>query len=492
MVIATSVRGKNVNFYEPCFVRKMREKARGAQIIVINHTLLLLDAVLDNALLPDRDVILLDEAHHLEEEATAAFTQTAKPNQLVSLLLLRTVREHTPVDLQEEIKARATALWQQVEQLPFGYSHKIVLTSPLREATILAAKIETLGNALREQRPRDQSEKEAMLYDKLMSRTDHLARTIRQVFSIDHPEAFVHYAERIPGERGDHLQVSAAPLNVSAWLKEKLFDRTTVIMTSATLATERTAPFAYFRSRVGLSESEGEECVLPLAFDYQRNALLYIPRHLPEPIYGATLEAKNYVHAIAEEMRQLLTASRGRAFLLFSSRRMLEDVYALLTPQLTYPLLRQGEMSANDLTRRFRAEEGAVLFGLKSFWEGVDIAGDALSLVVIDKLPFATPDDPVHEARVKQMKNKGEDWFGNYVLPQVIMQLKQGVGRLLRTRDDRGVMAILDTRLQSKGYGRRVISSLPPATRTALIADVQRFYTRSPTTHESTTYPYQS
>jgi Rad3-related DNA helicase len=147
-----------------------------------------------------------------------------------------------------------------------------------------------------------------------------------------------------------------------------------------------------------------------------------------------------------------------------------------MSPHLPYPLLKQGEMTRLELTQRFRQEEGAILFGLKSFWEGVDIAGDALSLVVIDKLPFDPPDDPVHEARVAQMKAAGENWFGTYVLPQAVLRLKQGIGRLLRTREDRGVMAILDTRLHTKGYGKLVLDALPPARRTSSLKDVERFF----------------
>src|SRR5437667_4239920 len=176
-------------------------------------------------------------------------------------------------------------------------------------------------------------------------------------------------------------------------------------------------------------------------------------------------------------MLKLVMASRGRAFLLFSSRRMLEEVYGRIASSLPFPLLSQGsEMSRAELTRRFRAEEGSILFGLKSFWEGVDIAGDAISLVVIDKLPFDSPDDPVHEARVAQIKAAGENWFGAYVLPQAVLRLKQGLGRLLRTREDRGVMAILDTRLHTKGYGKLVLDALPPARRTASIKEVDRFF----------------
>lgn len=179
-------------------------------------------------------------------------------------------------------------------------------------------------------------------------------------------------------------------------------------------------------------------------------------------------------------MMLLVEASRGRAFLLFSSKRMLDAVYNIfldrLPTYLEFDLLRQGDFNRIELVRRFRESEAAVLFGLKSFWEGVDIAGEALSLVVIDKMPFDPPDDPVHEARVARMKASGENWFGNYVLPQAVLRLKQGLGRLLRTHEDRGVMAILDTRLHTKGYGKLVINALPPAHRTDNLKDVQRFF----------------
>jgi Rad3-related DNA helicase len=220
------------------------------------------------------------------------------------------------------------------------------------------------------------------------------------------------------------------------------------------------------------------ERVLPLSFDYESNALLYVPRDLPEPAYGPGSD--DYMKAIAREMYKLVKLSRGRAFLLFSSKRMLDRAYELMSPHLPFPLLKQGDMTRIELTRRFRDEEGSVLFGLKSFWEGVDIAGDALSLVVIDKLPFDPPDDPVHEARVTQMKAAKENWFGTYVLPQAVLRLKQGIGRLLRTRNDRGVMAILDSRLYTKGYGRQVLDAMPPARRSSNLRDVARFFEEDP------------
>jgi Rad3-related DNA helicase/serine/threonine protein kinase len=478
-------------FYEQCYVRHMRIRAQDAQAIVINHTLLLLDAAMGGFLLPERDVIVLDEAHHLEEEATRVFTYTITAARIQTLLAQRMLKDHSLMSLQDETFQASQQLWARVEHISeSGMKGRVNLEEPLEEGLILASKIENLTDSLRRQYPKNLPEKEEQLYDKLIKRAQNLAEDLRVVFSVDHPEKLVYYIERVdgPGARmGSAFEVSAAPLDVTDWLKSKLFNKyPVVICTSATLATvgtgssqsgERKANFTYFRRRVGLEPEERRdvlECILPLAFDYANHALLYLPRHLPQPTFGSG--ADDYMKAIAREMYRLVKISRGRAFLLFSSKRMLDRAYELMAPHLEFPLLKQGAMTRLELTRRFRQEEGAVLFGLKSFWEGVDIAGDALSLVVIDKLPFDPPDDPVHEARVAQMKAAGENWFGTYVLPQAVLRLKQGLGRLLRTRDDRGVMALLDTRLHTKGYGKLVLDALPPARRTFNIRDVEQFF----------------
>jgi Rad3-related DNA helicase/serine/threonine protein kinase len=477
------------NYFADCYVRLMRERASRAQVIVVNHTLLLLDAALDGFLLPERDVIILDEAHHLEEEATRAFTITISPTQITLLLAQRLLKDHSQLKLQDEATRLANSVWQHLALVADpGFKGRVNLEAPLEEGLRLATVIADLADSLRKQRPKDMPEKEGQLYDKLLKRTQNLAEHTRTVFSVGSPDKFVYYIERAEGQgaRGFQLQASAAPLDITAWLKERLFEQCNVICTSATLATfgpntahpeEKGPNFSYFRRRIGLDAIERPEVlerILPLAFDYESNALLYLPRDLPAPAFGANSE--DYMKAIAREMYRLVKASRGRAFLLFSSKRMLDRAYELMSPHLAYPLLKQGDTTRIELTRRFREEEGAVLFGLKSFWEGVDIAGDALSLVVIDKLPFDPPDDPVHEARVALMKAAGENWFGTYVLPQAVLRLKQGLGRLLRTREDRGVMAILDTRLHTKGYGKQVLNALPPARRTMSISDVERFF----------------
>ncbi|GCE03954.1 helicase C-terminal domain-containing protein [Dictyobacter aurantiacus] len=481
------------SFFDECYVRQMRERAERAQVIVVNHTLLLLDAAIGGFLLPERDVIILDEAHHLEEEATRSFTITINPGQIQTLLAQRMLKDHSQLSLQDDAMRAAQLMWMRLEQVANpSFKGRVNLEAPLEEGLRLATTISDLADSLRKQRPKELPEKEGQLYDKLLKRTQNLAENIRTVFSVADQSKFVYYVERMEGSasRGFVLQASAAPLDVTAWLQERLFDKCNVISTSATLATigpnpakpeEKGPNFSYFRRRVGLdplTRPDVVESVLPLTFDYENNALLYLPRHLPPPTFGAG--ADDYMVDVAREMYRLVKVSRGRAFLLFSSRRMLDRAYELMAPHLPYPLLRQGDMTRLELTRRFREEEGSVLFGLKSFWEGVDIAGDALSLVVIDKLPFDPPDDPVHEARVAQMKAAGENWFGTYVLPQAVLRLKQGIGRLLRTREDRGVMAILDTRLHTKGYGKQVLNALPPARRTSSIRDVDRFFNETP------------
>jgi len=477
-------------FFSDCYVRKMRAKADRAQVIVVNHTLLLLDAAMDGYLLPERDIIILDEAHHLEEEATRSFTITISSNSVVTLLAQRMLKDHSQLSLQDNANRELMHAWERLQLVADpGYKGRANLQAPFEEGLKLSTAIADLADSLRKQRPKNMPEKEEQLFDKLLKRTQNLAQNIRTVFAVDQPDKFVYYVERVgaAGQRGGpQLQVSAAPLDVTEWLKERLFDKCNVICTSATLATvgpnpvrpeEKGPNFAYYRRRIGLHDNERYtvlERILPLSFDYESNALLYLPRDVPAPIYGAGSD--DYTKAIAREMYRLVKFSRGRAFLLFSSKRMLDQAYDLMFPHLDYPLLRQGDMSRIELTRRFREEQGAILFGLKSFWEGVDIAGEALSLVVIDKLPFDPPDDPVHEARVAQMKAAGENWFGIYVLPQAVLRLKQGLGRLLRSREDRGVMAILDSRLYSKGYGKLVLDALPPARRTASIKEVDRFF----------------
>lgn len=469
------------NFFGDCYVREMRQRARESQVIVVNHTLLLLDAAMDGWLLPERDVVIIDEAHHLEEEATRAFTVSVSPGRVQSLLQQRRLRDHVAPILYQEAVQRNSAAWERLAMVADpGFKNRALLTSPFQEGLHLADGIDSLAEDMKYRRPEGMDEKEEQLYDKLIKRARNLASDLRVAFGVTDLKSRVYYVERVNEGRGNQsnglrqLSVSAAPLSVTDLLREQLFEKISTIATSATLAVG--GDFGFYRRRVGALNNVVER-VLPPTFDFPHNALLYVPRGLPEPKFGA--ENGPYIRALASEMLQLAQASRGRAFLLFSSNRAMQDVFEILRDELEFPLMLQGDYSRVELIKRFRSTPNAVLLGLKSFWEGVDIAGEALSLVVIDKLPFDPPDDPVQEARIKQMKEANEDWFNGYVLPQATLRLKQGIGRLLRTKEDRGVMAILDARLHTKYYGSRVLAALPPARRTSKIEDVFKFFEES-------------
>ena len=473
--------------YQRCYLRQMREQAQRAQVIVVNHTLLLLDAAADGAILPERNVIVVDEAHHLEEEATRVATVTVKASQITSVLALTAVQAHPPSTLRAEIAACLARIWQQFEEaLDAAKKDAVTLREPVPEGSHLAELLSQLAESLELHPSLVQTDQETVLAQKRIQRIRRLSEQVQQVCAVNQPRKYVYALERgsAAGQQAPMVVISMTPLDVSSWLEKHLFHRPPVVCTSATLATvstggKRGPTLSYFKRRVGLDEVEVLERILPLSFDYASHSLLYVPRDVPTPAYDDPLAVQRYVHAIATRMERLVNLSRGRAFLLFSSQRMLDLVYDFIAPRLSYPVLRQGDLPRPALVRSFRQQRGSVLFGLKTYWEGIDIVGDDLSLVVIDKLPFEPPDEPVHAARVDRMINAGKDWFGEYVLPLAVLQLKQGVGRLLRSQEDRGVMAILDSRLHYRPYGRPVIEALPPAPLTSHLKDVERFYSNS-------------
>jgi ATP-dependent DNA helicase DinG len=256
---------------------------------------------------------------------------------------------------------------------------------------------------------------------------------------------------------------------VSAILKEVLFDRmATTILTSATLTVE--GSFDYVRGRLGIDEAT--EVSVPSEFDFASQALLYLPRRMPLP------RAPEFTEAVAHEVREILSRTAGRAFVLFTSYSAMRTVFARLDGALDFPLLMQGEAPRSVLLQRFRTTPHAVLFATSSFWQGVDVAGEQLSCVIIDKLPFASPGDPITAARVEAVAADGGDAFHDYQVPLAVLATLQGLGRLIRHRDDRGVMAVLDPRLRTMAYGRRFLDSFPPAPITSDLRDVARFLTR--------------
>jgi ATP-dependent DNA helicase DinG len=291
----------------------------------------------------------------------------------------------------------------------------------------------------------------------LAGRAQELAGELGFVLRAD-DDGHVYFVET----RGRGVFLKATPIDVSARLHELLFERVrAAVLTSATLAVD--GDFEYLKARLGVEPTE--ELLLASPFDYGTQAMFYVPRHMPEP------QSPNFVDRVAEEVIRLLEVSRGRAFVLFTSYANMNAVAERIASRVAFPLLIQGEAPKAVLLDTFRGTPGAVLLATASFWQGVDVVGDQLSCVIIDKLPFASPGDPVVSARIDRLRNRGGNPFGEYQVPVAILMLKQGLGRLIRSTSDRGILAVLDSRLVEKHYGRRFLNSLPPA---RLVHDLQQ------------------
>jgi ATP-dependent DNA helicase DinG len=452
--------GKECPDYDRCYVTKLRQRAAESDIIVVNHHLLFADLVVRQGaygeVIPEYDHLVLDEAHQLEDVATASFGVTVS-------------------------SARVEELAQDAEKAWNGRNAR----SRARQAV---AELKRLRGASQElfqtYRPRDGREDRYRLLPKGITPEQEraldvfrrqLARIREGLDGIPEPDESTVALTRRAGEMEIDLDVivgaadpqavswcemrersvalRSSPIHVAPMVRSALLDRKrTVVLTSATLAVDES--FDYVSSRLGVEP--GRSRLLPSPFDYRSQALLYVPRHLPPP------RDPGFVRAAAEEIRHLVHASRGRAFLLFTSFANLHAVRDELSPGLPFPLFVQGEASRGEILDSFRETPGAVLLATSSFWEGVDVMGEQLSLVVVDKLPFAVPSDPLISARMDWIAGEGGNAFSEYQVPMAILALKQGLGRLIRSKTDRGVVAVLDSRLSTMAYGKRFIKSLPP------------------------------
>ena len=468
--------------YKDCYYYRMREQARHAQVIITNHDVLLLDAFTGFKMLPSHDLTIVDEAHVLENVATKQFTIEIRPSRILSLLSLKRVKTYTKVDIQDQTRDQAERLWAHLGTLIPTSGARTALIEAVPLGLTLAKTIQKLTNQLLANKPENLTAEEGELYDRTINRADVLARNIHAVFALE-DKRYTYYLE---AER-NQIVAARTPLDVAPTLRDTLFSHGPVICTSATLSTPAHNPeqggekvtFDYFQTQTGMDDPNTITRILPTVFDYRKNALLYIPKDLPEPAYEGTAAAIKYEQAIALRMRDLAAASQGRAFLLFSSRHILNTVHALIGTDLEasgHTLLVQGELPTIQLLKEFRTSPQSVLFGLKTFWEGVDVQGEALSLVVIDKLPFPSVKDPVVRAKQEYIKASGQNDFTTYSLPQITLALKQGVGRLIRSDTDEGVMAILDTRLHTKHYGKSILACLPPAAQVVTFEYIQSFF----------------
>jgi ATP-dependent DNA helicase DinG len=497
--------------YDECFVTRMRQRAAASDLVIVNHHLLCADAaVRQNAygeVIPACSHAVLDEAHQLEDIATQYFGFSVSTYRLEELAhdiersLLTIVGDDRKakddvVKSIERLRDHARAFFQEL-----AHAHRNGLDSPrganarsgsergwgpasIRNDQRVRATPESLAEtreaaahltgaldivestlALVRLKPDATNASEDDVAEDvaaLARRAGELRDEIRFLLRADDPE-YVYFVEF----RGRGVFLRASPIDVSKIVRELLLDRMrATVLTSATLAVDGT--FEYIRDRLGIQHAE--ELRLPSEFDFARQAILYLPPRMPDP------RSSDFAMAAGREVIEILRRTEGRAFVLFTSYATLRDVQAIAEMAIDYPIFVQGTAPRSQLLKQFRETPHAVLLATSSFWQGVDVIGDALSCVIIDKLPFASPADPITAARIDAIRACGGDPFGEYQIPLAILTLQQGLGRLIRHRRDRGILAVLDPRLRTKGYGRRFLASLPPAPVVHELARIEQFF----------------
>lgn len=482
---------------DECWVNRMRNEAAQAQVIITNHHLLLNALELGFAgerLVPPASIYILDEAHHLEQIATSVFEVAVTDYTVEQLLTLGIFREHMADDEIDKLRYLNTLAFQSVAGRSDESAFQVEgdVEEMLRLSSELVRLAEQLKNnnpyrttieqtAQQGVRPDDETAERNRYYELAITSLHSTAGKLQSIGSNRKDDFFVRYAVRVFDRRYISLEVHAAPIHPAELLAACLFqpendqgdpiDRT-VICTSATLATNR--HFLHYKARCGIRQA-GEEIILPAVFDYPRQAMLYQP---PLPAYNYR-NADAFYDAVAGEIERLLEVSRGRTLCLFTSWGGLQQVNDRLQSSgggVIWPVRAQGDAPRDALLGWFRETPYSVLLATRSFWEGVDIPGEGLSLVIMDKMPFPTPGDPLHGARMRAIDAEGRSSFEEYMVPLMTLALKQGFGRLIRRSDDSGVVAILDERLSSKGYGRRARQDLPPALFTRDFKAVHRFF----------------
>lgn len=470
--------GQECPHHKDCFVLKARKDAMGADLVVVNHHLFFADVMLRDEglaeLLPACNTVIFDEAHQLPETASLFFGDNISTSQVIELArdarleaaisandfaalpiatdaLDKAARDVRLIFKQAEGRMNANT----VEDLP-GWADAM---------TTLSDKLGLANSLLEKQAERSEGLENCWQRGQVLAQKILQWQNKEQVDQVRWLEIFNH-----------SVQLNITPLSIAETFAKQINGHPRAwIFTSATLTVKQ--DFSHYQSEMGLSEAKTAYWDSP--FNYLEQALLYVPQDMPDP------NSANYTEAVVLAALPLIEASKGRTFLLFTSLRAMQRAHEILlaqfeSRQLDYPLLLQGDGSRNELLSRFREHGNAILLGSQSFWEGVDVRGEALSLVVIDKLPFASPDDPVLAARLAQIAKQGRNAFMEYQLPRTVINLKQGAGRLIRDETDRGVLMICDPRLIEKSYGKRIWQSLPPFKRTRDLSEAVSFFVTRP------------
>ncbi len=476
--------GEFCSRFAECFFFKRRDAARFADIVVVNHALFFLDLVMGGGLLPAYDYVILDEAHQCERYATSALTATLSPASVGRMMrkLHRTYK--IPASFDAEIDESMRRLQSTLARVP-GDRYPVAANDAMpavlegvREAFYrlenfvhanwLAALARPSENEAEVERRRDLALRSIAAHIATVDRIEKAANeAISGAVASDEIEA-IAWVER--SDESGRYEINAAPFEVASFLRATLFARTqSVVLTSATIAEGKS--FEFLRETLGVGDAQ--ELIAPSPFDYRTQARLYIAHPSMNP------KAHDFALRAAPIIEECLDRTGGRAFVLFTSYARLREVYALLRERIAYPTKVQGDLPRGALLDWFRTTKSAVLFGTGTFWEGIDVVGDQLSCVIIDRLPFPSPNEPLVAARLAALEARGKPGFENYMIPSAIVRLKQGFGRLIRSKTDRGLIALLDGRAVGMRYGATIVDALPPATRItdlAALDDLFRTY----------------